>query len=265
MLILEFLKIFRFLWQKLFKKKKKFLVPNSCFFNFFLVSHYFSLVVSEKPRTNIDDEIYDCIKEKDSVANGFLDLSIELTEAEMAELKTESMPKPMNFLISNPVSIRPSQFPMNDTIAKNESRSVEKSLKELHQSSSKMESVATVKPEDTSLIVVEDTEDLSAVCKSAANKSRRETVHSPFKNRYALNPKLNETISAVKDIDPFDIHLQNAFLDDIDFIEYIRSLEYVNITTRVGAIELNTQLEMGSETFDIVKQIGKGSFGFVYR
>lgn len=124
----------------------------------------------------------------------------------------------------------------------------------------------TDKQAEASLIVVEDADDYSAVCSATTvNKSRRETVHSPFKNRYAANLKLNETISAVKEIDPFDIHLQNVLLDDIDFIEYIKSLEYVHMMTRVRLIELKTVLEIGSETFDILEQIGRGSFGFVYR
>lgn len=234
----------------------------------------FHLAVAEKPRTNIDDEMYACIQDKDTVTHGFLDLSIELTEAEIA-LGSESAPQQMpisNFMISNPVSIRASQFPLNETkinstTSKAEIQQVEQSFKEIQLNAPKVdEDVIIVKPEDASLIVVDDTEDLSTVCKPAAvNKTRRDTVHSPFKNRFATNPKLNETISAVKEIDPFDMHLQNAFLDDIDFIEYIRSLENVNIMTRVRSIELNSDVEMGNETFTILKQIGQGSFGFVYR
>lgn len=183
-----------------------------------------------------------------------------------------------NFMICNPVSIRPSQFPMNqtnfnDTTHTNtkmidyEVEQVEESLKEFQLNISRNSDQMSAKQEDASLIVVEDTDDLSNVYKSmsVANPTRRETVNSPFKNRYATNPKLNETISSVKEIDPFDIHLQNALLDDIDFIEYIKSLEYVNITTRVRPIEQNTDLEIGDETFTMLKQIGQGSFGFVYR
>lgn len=122
-----------------------------------------------------------------------MDLSIEMTEAEMLELKakTEFVAKPTNpgFVIGNPVSIRPSQFPMNgtvndircdETIAKDDVQAVERSLKEFQLSPTKDGIVAT-KTQDASLIVVEDTEDLSAVCRSEANRTRRETVHSPFK------------------------------------------------------------------------------------
>ncbi|XP_031628925.1 uncharacterized protein LOC116344486 [Contarinia nasturtii] len=223
---------------------------------------------ADKSRGNIDDEFYNCIKDNDNDINTYLDLSIQLTEDEMADIgtKTEAVEAP-KFLICNPVSIRPSQFPMNETkandttISKDDIHSVQQSFKEILVTPSKS---STIKQDNCSLIVVEDTEDLSDICKSFAKETRRETIHSPFKNRFATNPKLNETISAVKEIDPFDMHLQNAFLDDIDFIEYIKGLDYVEITTRVRAIELNAVLEMGNNTFDIDKQIGHGSFGYVY-
>lgn len=236
--------------------------------------------VAEKSRNSIDDELYACIQETDTNADGYLDLSIELTSAEKIEdivpnmIVSQSIVKEApNFMICNPVSIRPSQFPMNetritDTTTKNDIQLMEKSLKEVHLNASQQAEKVNVvtKPEDMSLIVVDDTDDLSSTYKtlSAMNKTRRDTIHSPFKNRYATNPRLNETINAVKEIDPFDMHLQNAFLDDIDFIEYIRSLENVNIVTRVRPIELNTELEMGNEIFSELKQIGQGSFGFVY-
>lgn len=175
-----------------------------------------------------------------------------------------------NFVICNPVSIRPSQFPMNDTktndtTTKDDFQQVEQSFKAIQLNSTQTNSDVAVRQEDASLIVVEDTEDLAVACRMSINKMRRDTLHSPFKNRYATNPKLNETISAVKEIDPFDIHLQNAFLDDIDFIEYIKGLNYVHITTRVRPIELNGSLEMGDDTFNVEAQIGQGSFGAVYR
>lgn len=238
----------------------------------------------KKSPINIDDELYQCIKEKDSDINGFLNLSIQLTDMEMARSilpKPDIISKPIqndgpNFMICNPVSIRPSQFPMNQTtfndtthtntkMVEHDVEQVGESLKEFQLNISKSSDQMSAKQDDISLIVVEDTDDLSNVSMSVTNQTRRETMHSPFKNRYATNPKLNETISAVKEIDPFDIHLQNALLDDIDFIEYIKSLDYVNITTRVRPIEQNTDLEIGDETFTMLKQIGQGSFGFVYR
>lgn len=213
--------------------------------------------------------MYECIKDKDNNTNGFLDLSIQLTEVEMAnmESKAETVHKQNqyevpNFVIGQPVSIRPSQFPMNET------KFSDSNMKhDIQSSEQSMRACQGIKQEDESLIIVEDTDDLSGICKSmsAANKSRGETMHSSFNNRYGTNPKLNETISSVKEIDPFEIHLQNALLDDIDFIEYIKSLEYVHITTRVRAMEVGTGLAIGDETFDVLKKVGQGNFGFVYR
>lgn len=213
--------------------------------------------------------MYECIKDKDTEVNGFLDLSIQLTESELAitDIAHKQTDGP-NFMICNPVSIRPSQLPMNvtnidDTTTNDNVEQVEDSLKEFKLDISKSE--PDVKQED--IIIVEDTEDFSKVCNTvpAANPTRKETERTSFKNRYATNPKLNETISAVKEIDPFDNHLQNALLDDIDFIDYVKSLEYVQMVTRVRPIELNTDIEIGNEQFNISTQIGQGSFGFVYR
>lgn len=228
--------------------------------------------------------MYECIQEKDAVeANPYFNLSVELTEAEMgttvpsmqevSKQTTQNQHAPeLNLMICNPVSIRPSQFPMhattiiNETTTQNETNAMHESLKEFQMD------VTKVNPDagqaDGSVIVIEeDTDEMSAACKSlsAINRSRRETVNSPYKNHFSTNPKLNETLNAAKDIDPFDMHLQNAFLDDIDFVEYIKSLENVHMTTRVRPIEVNTDVEIGNETFHIVKQIGQGSFGFVFR
>lgn len=177
------------------------------------------------------------------------------------------------FMICNPVSIRQSQFPMNatttinETIADGEPNPMYESSKDFQLDITKLNS-DTIGQEDTSVIIIEeDTEEMAAANKSAlaVNSTRRETMNSPYKNHFATNPKLNETINAIKEIDPFDMHLQNALLDDIDFVEYIKSLENVHMTTRVRPIEVNTDVQIGSETFHIVEQIGRGSFGFVFR
>lgn len=159
---------------------------------------------------------------------------------------------------------------INETAAHDETNAnqiMHESLKDFQMNVTKSDPDA--KQMDGSIIIIEeDTDEMSTACKSlsAINRSRRETVNSPYKNHFSTNPKLNETINAAKDqFDPFDMHLQNAFLDDIDFVEYIKSLENVHMTTRVRPIEVNTEVEIGNETFHIVKQIGQGSFGFVFR
>lgn len=217
--------------------------------------------------------------------NRFANLSIELTSAEMqnngirsvdlAPVQTQTSRPELNLLISNPVTIRPSQFPMNGTIFDNETTAQDTTnANQMMHESVKGAPPNHTKPNpdaehaDGSIIVIEeDTDEMSAAYKSlsAINRSRRETMNSPYKNHFSTNPKLNETLNAAKYVDPFDMHIQNAFLDDIDFVEYIKSLENVHMTTRVRPIEVDTDVEIGNETFHIVKQIGKGSFGFVYR
>lgn len=240
-----------------------------------------SLVGATKLQTSIDDEIYECIKENDTDTDVCFNVSIQLTEAELATappLEEKNPPQMQNnapeFMICNPVSIRPSQFPMNatnidETAAQNEHTNFgHESLQDFQLDVTKIHQDSNAGQVDGSVIVIEeDTEEMSAACKSlsTANRTRRETMNSPYKNHFSTNPKLNETINAVKDIDPFDMHLQNAFLDDIDFVEYIKSLENVQMTTRVRPIEVDTDVQIGNEKFHIVKQIGHGSFGFVFR
>lgn len=240
------------------------------------------LVGATKPHTSIDDEIYELIQEKEqSQPNQCFNISIDMTEAESltVEHPIEKLPIQIQnaapeFMICNPVSIRPSQFPMNatnfnETTMHGQTDSMHESLKNSPLDESKSNpDAAAVGQVDTSVIVIdEDTDEIPVACKSLSivNRSRRETTTTPYKNNFADNPKLNDTINAVKDIDPFDMHLQNVFLDDIDFVEYIKSLENVHITTRLPPIEVNTDVRIGDESFQIIKQIGQGSFGFVYR
>lgn len=237
------------------------------------------LVGASKLQTTIDNEMYECIKEKDTDTKQCFNMSIQLIEAESATVVPSLENNPAQtqnhapeFMICNPVSIRPSQFPMNatnidETIGQYEPTFMHEPLKDAQMDLTKSQQ-HDVRQADGSIIVIEeDTEEMSAACKSlsTANRTQRETMNSPFKNHFSTNPKLNETINAVKEIDPFDMHLQNAFLDDIDFVDYIKSLENVHMTTRVRPIEVGTDVTTGNEIFHIVKQIGQGSFGFVFR
>lgn len=184
------------------------------------------------------------------------------------------VPEPSNtfpqFVLSAPISIRPSQFQPNDTKL---TESFNQTASQTHVNTSKLSRPSLFNKNhresrfDGSVLVVEDTEDLSHQIHIRGNSSRKDSMmNSPYKNHYEANPRLNETIGLLKDqIDPFDIHLQNAFLDDIDFHEYIQNLDHVLMTARLGAIESDTDLVFHDKTFHIGKQVGKGSFGFVYR
>lgn len=181
-----------------------------------------------------------------------------------------SFPK---FQISAPVSIRPSQFMANETKTETSmAQSETESMQITKFNSSKIprpSCVYTKSHENTenSVFVIEDTVNQSTSSKTinTLNNTRKEFATSPFKNHYGTNTRLNETLNAQKDIDPFNNQLQNAFLDDIDFIEYIKPLENVFIETRLRPIEAGSDLILDNKTFQIERKIGQGSFGFVYR
>lgn len=185
--------------------------------------------------------------------------------AEVDEPASKAFPQ---FMISAPVSIRPSQFQMNATTLTETFDQTEMQQNQM-SNASKMPrpSLFNKRPResryDASIVIVEDADELPAQNQMRGrNSSRKESML----NHFETNPKLNETLGALKhEIDPFDSHLQNAFLDDIDFHEYISNMNNVLITTRVKAIEVDTLLVFQDKTFNILNQIGKGSFGFVYR
>lgn len=177
--------------------------------------------------------------------------------------KPPAMPVP-TFQISAPMSIRPSQFNMNET-KPNETTDIH----ELSAQStaggpaaaaaaaaasqpvrSSRPSCAYIKTEkkDASILIIDDS------MNSSSGTVSREKMTSPFKFH-----------SRTKDIDPFDVHVQNALLDDIHFIDYINQLDNVFVTTRIRPLEQNSDLILDTTTIEITKQIGHGSFGFVYR
>lgn len=201
---------------------------------------------------------------------------IELTEEEQqlfgkkkdkSQSKTVSSAPPADipqFQISAPVSIRPSQFQPNETQL-GETTNLLNATKATRQSIfSKMNRESRF---EGSVIVVDSPDESPVkVINKQRNSSRKESLLSGSFN-YHSNARLNETVGALKDqIDPFDTHLQNALIDDIEFHEYIeQNLEHVVITNRLKAIEAGTELVFQDKTFQILKQVGKGSFGFVYR
>lgn len=179
-----------------------------------------------------------------------LDLSIEMESEELALLtgalsipKAQSFAQP-TFQISAPVSMRPSQFNMNETKPSQINDGVELSADSTTKRQSARPSCAYIKSEkDESIMIIDDTINHSS-----------SITRSPFKYH-----------SQAKDINPFDIHVQNALLDDIHFIDYINQLDNVFVATRIRPIEVDSDLILDNKTIQITKQIGQGSFGFVYR
>lgn len=194
----------------------------------------------------------------------------QTTSASSSNIIPEATNTFPQFLLSAPVSIRPSQFQPNDTKL---TESFNQTTSRTHVNVSKLSRPSIFNKNhresrfDASVLIVEDTDDISVQINNKGNGSKKDSMmNSPFKNHYETNPRLNETVGLLKEqIDPFDSHLQNAFLDDIDFHEYIQNLDHVLITARLGAIESDTDIVFQDKSFHILKQVGKGSFGFVYR
>lgn len=187
--------------------------------------------------------------------NNALDLSIEMDSEELALFaapitshisKTQNPPAPA-FQISAPMSIRASQFPMNETKPNETNFTQDMSAQSIGPKKSRP-SCAYLKSEkkESSIMIIDDSFDSS--------NSSRVPMTSPFKYN-----------SRTKEIDPFDIHVQNALLDDIHFIDYITQLDNVLVTTRIRAIEPDSDLVLDKGTIQIDQKIGQGSFGFVYR
>lgn len=74
---------------------------------------------------------------------------------------------------------------------------------------------------------------------------------------------INEYVESI-DLDPFNDELRNAFLDQIDFAEYLDKCDSCEFVNRVPKLHTNYRLEIGERKITIAKIIGKGSFGVIY-
>uniref|UniRef100_A0A336K6A5 CSON015408 protein n=1 Tax=Culicoides sonorensis TaxID=179676 RepID=A0A336K6A5_CULSO len=81
---------------------------------------------------------------------------------------------------------------------------------------------------------------------------------------------LNGTRAFIQDqlleemIDPFNKDLIHALLDQIDFINYLTDLRTCSLRNKISPLAKGHTTEIGNETFDVVKAIGKGSYGTVF-
>lgn len=65
-------------------------------------------------------------------------------------------------------------------------------------------------------------------------------------------------------VNPFDKPLTNALLDQIDFISYLRDIQTCSLKNKICQLTKGKTVEFGNETFDIIRAIGKGSYGVVF-
>lgn len=141
---------------------------------------------------------------------------------------------------------------------------------------------------DSDVVVIEDTDDISALLKSAKPENsiyinRSECRYTPVplseweadpngdaENKYDFNLERTQVSGfnvqeANMNLNPFDTDLQNNLLTEIQFVDYISKLDNCTMVYRVQPIYSNEPYAIGEKEFDIQKMIGRGSFAFVYR
>lgn len=167
-----------------------------------------------------------------------------------------------SIMLGEPRTIRPSQFPASDPNGTLQTSKFGNSIS--HQ--------LKINDIDQSVVVIEDTEDISNVSKGARSLNNennhtnvREYIKSPFKNHFNNSEPSEAGSSDPAELNPFDPQLQNALLEDLDFNDYISDLNYVTFTDKVRVLQAGSELEIQENRFKISKLIGKGTFGYVYR
>ncbi|XP_037934527.1 uncharacterized protein LOC119668921 [Teleopsis dalmanni] len=73
--------------------------------------------------------------------------------------------------------------------------------------------------------------------------------------RFCVDPNVN----------PFNVELINAFLDQIDLITFLKDLQTCRMVGCVPCIKPNTTIEINGVHFQISKLIGEGAYGAVYK
>lgn len=242
----------------------------------------------DKKCTTFDDEFYALINSPIppmpptssqmislSQSNDIYNISgIELNDTEMKLMRKDvgecgadlSFPK---IQISEPKTIRPSAFNRMTAHFTIPDSPKESSYRfELENNTSDDQAKHSI--EDRSVFIVEPTEDLAAVAKQCKQEqSSVDMSGASFrranKSAYERKGSISIDYSQSQHIDPFDLNVQHAFLSDIDFVDYISKLDNVYMVNRARALQPDTEIAFGDKEFHIVEQIGRGSFGFVYR
>lgn len=190
-----------------------------------------------------------------------------------------------NFLISEPVTIRPSIFHRDDTIVPGK---MAPPSNDSVQDISSDRSVQIIEVEDATedLAVyfnktagarnMEDSiyVDRSALRASAVPPSEWEDndVYPVAGNKYEAQFESDRTQRTFNlhevqsEINPFDDDFRNYLLNDvINFVQYINDLDKCTMVNRVQPIIENSKYVIGDNEFDSMALIGRGSFGSVYR
>lgn len=66
-------------------------------------------------------------------------------------------------------------------------------------------------------------------------------------------------------VDPFDSDLINTCLANVDFVNYVHSLNECDMREKIAPLRQGGQLEICDQVFSVRRLIGKGAFGQIYR
>lgn len=184
--------------------------------------------------------------------------------------------------VANEQSLNPtigvSQYEKSLTLAGNANQSIDAIASKLDIDQSKpIDSKADNNAIDQSVYIIEANGDFSTVVgntkhelslkQSSISENESKPHQSPFRNR-AIDVESSPFCTPTndkKEINPFDAQLQNAFLQHIDFVDYISKLDNVITVNRARPIQPDTEISFGDKNFQIINMIGKGSFAFVFR
>lgn len=93
----------------------------------------------------------------------------------------------------------------------------------------------------------------------------------PEEQYIATQNDLNESLVVLEEhkkrniFNPFSKSLHDALLNKLQFIEQLKSFPNCNLKKIVRPLAKGQELECGAETFDIIKAVGKGAYGTVFR
>lgn len=189
-----------------------------------------------------------------------LDLSLSLKEAELQELaaaeaveaqkKLEPPTKPLRRstrLRKSRYSVVPIPIPMPLDQKSSHEDDLGRSIYESHQE------------EDSKEFTPEDWDDLLHDRKSSAQFLRNEIGFN--ETNAIINEHLNEEI-----VNPFDRVLIAAFLEKFNFIGYLeQSMNTCSFKNKIPQLSKGVLINCGGKEFEIVKVLGKGTYGTVFR
>lgn len=74
-----------------------------------------------------------------------------------------------------------------------------------------------------------------------------------------------ETCVSSENIDPWNIDLCSAFLEDLDFFNYLEKRDDCVLINKVPSLKIKKKIEIADKTYSSIKYISKGAYGYIYK